>query len=316
VPEFSVLTFNSKTGEVLDSAWYPRLPFGDVVFSKDAARAYYSGWGVTWIADVATGDTVAIDRQRAGKLVLSPDEKYMAVIASQKMWLLELPSLSVLYEKSATSFWGAFHPTKKLLYYVHSVFPAPEYDTLFRLDFGVQPPQETSAVLYDTLGECISAGPMALSGDGRWMITTLYWNICLLDADSLKVRRMFRDPDHWGYYWPAVVHPNGKSVYLGYVDAALLEPVDAGIDVFDFESLTLTRLIHHATVPGISRFVAPLDMELAPDGRELFGVSHNGLGSMDGFFRIDLATKTISLFAPERAGWPSALTIDPRPYYE
>jgi hypothetical protein len=316
MPEFSVLTFNSITGKVMDSVWYPKVPFSDVVFSKDAARAYYSGSGATWIADVATGDTVAVDRQRAGKLVLSPDEQYLAVISATKIWLFRLPTLTLIYEKSATSIWAAFHPAKKLLYYVHGVSPAPEYDTLFRLDFGLQPPLETSTVLYDTSGQRISAGPMALSSDGQWMITTLYWNLCLLDTDSLKVRRMFRDPEHWGYYWPAAVHPDGMRVFLGYVDAPLLDPVDAGIDIFDFQSLTLTRLIHHATVPGISMFVAPIQMQPTPDGNELIGVSHNGLWSMEGFFRIDLATKTISLFGQERAGYPSVFRIDPRPYYE
>ncbi len=317
MPEFSILTFNSRTGEVLDSVWYPKVPYWDLVFSKDAARAYYSGSSSTWITDVATGDTVAIDRQRAGKLVLSPDENYVVIIGARSMTFCSLPNFEILYQKSATSIGATFHPFKSLLYFFHAI-PNTMYhsDTLFVLDYGNRPVSVQAVALKDSTDELVPPGPMVVSGDGRWMIMLWREQVFLLDTDSLKIRKTFRAQDHWGYYWPSAVDPDRKQVYLAYVDAPLLYPVDAGIDIFDFQSLTLTRLIHYASVPGISKFVVPSHTELTPDGKELLGVSHNGMGSMEGFFRIDLATKTISLFAPERAGYPSVFAIDPRPYYD
>jgi hypothetical protein len=165
MPEFSILTFNSKTGQVLDSVWYPTVPYWDVVFSRNASRAYYSGSKATWIEDVATGDTVAIDRERAGKLVLSPDENHIVIIGARAMTLCSLPNLEILYQKSATSIQATFHPSKSLLYFSHAI-PNTIYhsDTLFVLDYASDPVSVRAVALKDSTGELV---PTRFNGSQR-----------------------------------------------------------------------------------------------------------------------------------------------------
>jgi len=319
-PEFSVLTFNSKTGEVLDSVWYPKVPFWDVVFSKDAARAYYSGSGSTWIADVATGDTVAIDRQRAGKLILSPDENHIVIIGAQYMVLSSLPNLEIRYQKSATSIGATFHPSKRLLYFSHAI-PNTIYhsDTLFVLDYGGNPVSVQAVALKDSVGDLVPPGPMVLSGDGRWMLS-IYLNwLFLTEVDSLKVRHVYKSLHFSDANYGAItLHPDGKRAFLVYVDP-WYKPDVGGLDIFDFETLTLYNYLDHLTIPGTDRFFRPWKLDFTPDGRQMFGVNFQQLIGDYDLFEIELATRKLSLFTENRGAkgeYPAVLRLNPKPYYE
>jgi hypothetical protein len=314
-PPVSVLTFNTRTGEVLDSVWYPQMPFGDVAFSKDGARAYYSGLRATWIIDLATGDTLAIDRQKAGALVLSPDEQYLAVKAAQEMWVFRLPSLSVVYHKAITYFWGRFHPTKELLYINYGI-PGYGIDTLlYVLDLSVTPPLERSVALSDSLGELVPAGPMELSGDGKWMLMIYYNWLFLVDTDSLKVRKVMKSL-HFAEanYIGITLHPDGKRAFLHYYDP-YFNPNVGGLDVFDFSTQTLTNFIDHVSVPGLDRPFRPWRSEFTPDGTELIGIVYETFPGCE-IFRLDLATKTVSQFTAHRGEYPQVLKINPKPFYD
>lgn len=320
MPEFSILTFNCKTGEVLDSVWYPQVPYWDIVFSKDAARAYYSGAGTTWIEDIATGDTVAIDRQRAGKLVLSPDENNIAIIGARSIAFCSRPNLEILYQKSATSIGATFHPSKKLLYFFHAI-PNTVYhsDTLFVLDYGGNPISVRAVALKDSTGELVPPGPMVLSGDGRWMLS-IYLNwLFLTEVDSLKVQRVYKSL-HFSdaNYGGITLHPDGRRAFLVYSDP-WNQPDVGGLDVFDFETLTLCNYLDRMTIPGTDKYFRPQQLEFSPSGDEIFGVnSQQPIGSYD-LFKIEVATRKLTLFTEDR-GWkgefPAVLRLYPKPYYE
>jgi hypothetical protein len=320
-PEFSILTFNSKTGEVLDSAWYPKVPYWDLVFSKDAARAYYSGSGTIWITDIATGDTIAIDRQHAtGKIVLAPDEKHVVTISARSMTLFSLPNLETVYQKSATSIEATFHPSRSLLYFFHAI-PNTIYqsDTLFVLDYASDPVSVRAVALKDSTGELVPPGSMVLSADGRWMLSIYHNWVFLTEVDSLKVRHAYKSL-HFSdaNYKGITLHPDGKRAFLAYYDP-WYQPDVGGLDVFDFETLTLYNYLDRTTISGTDKYFRPEELEFSLSGDEIFGVnSQQSIGSYD-LFKIEAATKKLSLFTENRGGkgeFPAVLRLNPKPYYK
>jgi WD40 repeat protein len=313
-PPVSVLTFNTRTGEILDSVWYPGEPYRDLAFSHDGEYTYATD-RVTRIIKESTGDTIASDWEHRGyELVLSPDEQYLVVKASQEIWVLRLPSLSVVYHKPITYFWGRFHPTKQLLYINYGI-PGYGVDTLlYVLDLSVTPPVERSVALFDSLGERVPAAPMEISGDGRWLLMIYYNWLFLVDTDSLKVRKVmkslhFAEADYTDF----TLHPDGKRAFLSYYDP-WDNPNVGGLDIFDFSTQTLTNYIDHTTVPGLSRPFRPVFCRFTPDGKELIGIVYETFMCCE-IFRIDLATKAISLFTARRGEYPRVLKINPKPFY-
>ncbi len=322
-PPVSVLTFNTRTGGVLDSVWYTQEPFLDVAYSKDCALACYTvstrsqsgGLFVsTWVADAATGDTAAIDRGHGGgEVILSPDGSHLTMISSQYMVLYTIPNLGVLYEKSATSVFARFRPTKDLLFFIYAT-PNLGWDTLYVLDYSVTPAVERSVALSDSLGEHFPAAPMEFSGDGRWTLMTYYNWLFLVDTDSLKVRKImkslhFADANYTGIR----VHPDGQRAFLTYYDPWYKLDV-GGLDIFDFSTLTLTNYIDHVTVPGLSRPFRPSRIEFTPDGEEMFGVNFEIFGGAD-IVKLELAAKAVSQFTAHRGEYHRVLKINPKPFY-
>jgi hypothetical protein len=314
-PPISVLTFDSRNGEVLDSTWYPGEPYRDLVFSADGQYSYGTG-RVTRIIRTATGDTVAADWEHIGyELVLSPDEKYLAVIGSQMMSVFALPALTQVYEKAATSFWARFRPEKELLYFMHATPGLEYYNTLRELDLGASPPVERSISLTDSAGIQVPPGPMEFSGDGKWMLMIFYNWIFLVDADSMEVTKImkslhFTDANYTGIK----VHPDGKRAFLGYYDL-LYEPDVGGLDVFDFSTRSLSNFIDHVTVPGFSEPFRPALIQFTPDGKEMLGVNIKMFPGCY-IFRLDLATKTLTQFTAHRGEYPRVLRIFPRLQYD
>ena len=314
-PEAVVLTLNTRTGELIDSAWYPSAPYWDFEFSQDGELMYCTG-GATWIVNTTTGDTLAIDHDRSGKPMLAPGEEFLAVSSATRMSVFKLPSLTLLFEKDAPSIWATFHPTRNLMYYTDGYSPAYDADTVHWLDLTADPLQEHAVALMDTLGEPYPAGPVTVSGDGQWLLVCYAWELLLLDTDSLKTRRMFRNPDHWGHFWPAASDYEKNKVYLGYVDSPLFYPEDGGIDVFDFNSQTLTSLVDKTMNPGLPGYMAPYLGLLSPNNKELFGINVTEMGGAKGIFKVNILTKEIEVFLPERAGYPNLLKINPKPFYD
>ncbi|MCX6832305.1 MAG: hypothetical protein NT028_09265 [candidate division Zixibacteria bacterium] len=313
-PPVSVLTFNTRTGEVLDSVWYPGEPYRDLAFSHDGEYTYATG-RVTRIIRESTGDTIASDWEHRGyEVVLSPDEQYLVVEASQEMWIFRLPSLSVVYHKPITYFWGRFHPTKQLLYFIYGI-PGFGIDTLlYVLDLSVTPPVERSVALSDSLGEHVPAGWMEVSGDGRWLLMIYYGWLYLVDTDSLKVRKVITSSQYaHDDYIGITMHPDGRRAFLHYYDPRI-NPNVGGLDIFDFSTQTLTNFIDHVSVPGLDRPFRPWRSEFTPDGKELIGIIYETFMCCE-IFRIDLATKAISLFTARRGEYPRVAKINPKPFY-
>ncbi len=314
-PPVSVLTFDVRIGEVLDSAWFPGEPYRDLIFSHDGEYTYATG-RVTRIIKESTGDTIASDWEHRGyELVLSPDEQYLVVEASQDMWVLRVPSLSVVYHKTITYFWGRFHPTKQLLYIIYGI-PGADYDTLlYVLDLSVTPPVERSVALHDSEGALVPPAPMELSGNGKSMLMIYYNWLFQVDTDSLKVIKVmkslhFADANYIGI----TVHPDGNRAFLHYYDPWYNTAV-GGLDIFDFSTQTLTNFIDRVSVPELNRPFRPWRSQFTPDGKELIGVVYETL-LLGEIFRLDIETRTLSMFTPRRGEYPRVVRINPTPFYK
>lgn len=319
-PEFSILTFNSKTGEVLDSTWYPELPYGDLVFLHGGSQAIYAGRTAIWIADVGTGDTLAINGEHeGGRLLLSPDESRLVSISAQNFFVYSLPSLEMIFQKSATSAYAAFHPTQDRLYYIYAdgggVYDS---DSLYILAYGTDPPTEQAVILSDSSDQQVPLGPMVVSGDGLWMLSFSYNWLFLTDLDSLKVKHIYKSLHFSDANYSSIsLHPDGQRAFLTYSDP-FYQPDIGGLDVFDFKTLSLDNLLDHLKIPETEKWFRPSKYQFTPDGSEIIGVNfQQGFGDYD-LYRIVLATKELSIFAPNRGArgeYPQMFRLNPKPHY-
>jgi hypothetical protein len=114
------------------------------------------------------------------------------------------------------------------------------------------------------------------------------------------------------------LHPDGKQAFLIYSDP-WYNPEVGGLDVFDFETLTLYNYLDHLTIPGTDRFFRPWQLDFSPDGRQMFGVNFQQLVGGYDLFAIELATRKLRLFTENRGAkgeYPAVLRLNPKPYYE
>jgi hypothetical protein len=320
-PEFSILTLNSETGEVLDSVWYPEIPYWDMVFSRDGQRAYYSGRDGIWIEDAATGDTIAMNPEgQGGGLELSPDEDYLVSVGSRRFVLYSVPGLTTIYEDSATSVLTAFHPWRDILYFTKGdgsiIYDS---DTLYVLDYAASPPSVDAVALKDSLDQLVPLGPMVVSGDGRWLLNFSYNWLFLTELDSLKVRHVYKSLHFSDANYKGIsLHPDGNGAFLTYADP-FYKPDVGGLDLFDFQTQSLENFIAHVTIPGTGKYFRPWKLMFTPDGKEMLGVNYQqAFGDYD-LFKIELATGDLSLLAPNRGArgeYPQVFRLDPKPYYE
>lgn len=318
-PEFSILSLDSRTGEVLDSTWYPELPYGLVIFSHDGNTAYYSGRDAVWAIDATTGETTAVNRERSGgDIRLAPNETALLSIRATDLVLYSVPDLHILFERSGSSAIGTFHPFKDILYFSQpgAVY---DYDTLYVLDFGQSPPSLEAVALKDSIDQLVPPGPMVVSGDGRWLLSFSYNWLFLTDLDSLKVRHVYKSLHFSDANYSTIFRaPGGQRAFLGYADRTYQRDV-GGLDIFDFQTQKLENFIDQVIIPGTDEYLRPWKVLFTPDGDAMLGVSsHWAIGGYD-LFRIDLATKELSLFAPNRGArgeYPQVFVLDPKPLYK
>jgi len=266
-----VYTYSTKTGKPVDSTRYGKLPFFDARFSKDGKRVYYSvrdaGNEATWIADFASGDTLAIVQGISGRwLTLSPDERFLLVSGSPTLSLLRLPSLEVAYSRQQGDSWkdAAIHPFKNLAYVPHG-----NEDSLLILDFTEETITDRKIQLLNKVGAPVGSYYAAISRDGRILI--LSCRELPLGATYLQLRDSETLELLYEYYparTTAYVHPDGLRIFF-------VEPwrdqggIPGAVWELNLHTLLMRRILNSVDFTGPWPFYGldVLDMDFTPDGR-------------------------------------------------
>jgi hypothetical protein len=312
----SVLTYSTKTGEVVDSVYYGGFPFWDVRFSKDGQFAYYTvgdaGNYATWITNFATGDTVNIVDDIAGAWIdLSHDEKYLLLSGATTLRILTLPDLSSIYEREYQNSWGecSFHPNENKAYAVNLI-----EDSLLILDVEGDVVTESKVPLKNSAGNPASAIRSMVSLNGKYLILTARnypsptdTYIQLRDTETYELLHEYR-PDHRGGY----LHPDGKRVF--FIDCVEFEPTPGALWELNLETLLMTKVLDGSDVSSgyPLQGLDPFDMDITPDGKYAF---LNGGGCGLGFgpvIKVDLDTYTIVDAIYPSLGAPRVLRINPK----
>jgi len=207
-------TFNTKTGEVVDSANYgPHwVPFFDCGFSSDGGHAYYTGLKesyVTWVANYSTGDTVSINDGLGGRfLSVSGDGDYIATSVSSAFTIFRLPDLSVVYTYAHHGCGVAsFSPNSDVAY-----VPIDHEDSLLIVDVSSDPVLTSKRALFTVDGlpaQCVTA---QVSPDATMLILTVVadtYRLQLRSAETLEILAEY--PDLSG---PYSLHPDGRRVFI------------------------------------------------------------------------------------------------------
>ena len=318
-PNRYVLTYSTKTGKVVDSAFYGGSMFKSMDFSHDGRYACYSnnhhdvgGYSETWVTDTQTGDTVSYKRDLGSMGVLiSPDDQYALLFGGHYLAVVRLPSLEIIFEDSADSWGGHFDVSSKILY----ISMEGSLDSMSVLEFDSNPPVWSSFPIkfYDGT-PALSLGPLCITD------TTLVLHCS--DGQN-KFLQIYRLRDHkliWQTrvtsqsYRGVALQPVTNRLFLAY-NGGFNHPT-GGIDVLDLN----TRIFRNYIIPGelnlgYDAFV-PSHLEITPDGKKLY-VLNGGNGFWLGpILEIDIATKEVArrIDNPDGNSW--LMRLNPRNWAE
>lgn len=305
-------TFSTKDGRVVDSAYYGEFPAYDARFSKDGKYVFYSvreGANLaTWITNYPRGDTVAIVTGTYGyKISLSGDGEYLLLSESNRVRLLRIPNLEVIYEGGRCAE-GAIHPFKNVAY-----VPVSE-DTLLVIDF--QNPTITDYKVPMKLGYGdypFSAGRTEVSLDGKIVILTGGVpgggnpRIQLRDAETLELLQDFHLPARGGPY----IHPDGERVI--FLEPWTFEGTPGSVWVLSLKTLLLTRILNSVDLVGYYPFMGlnPDDMDFTPGGKYAL-ITNGGQMEYGPIIKLDMDTYKIAdvFYPPGGVTW--WIRINPR----
>ncbi|MGB5105611.1 MAG: hypothetical protein WBP29_07120 [Candidatus Zixiibacteriota bacterium] len=317
----AVLTYSTKTGEVVDSAYYGRFPFWDVKFTSDGKYACYTsndvGWATTWITDYATGDTVSVLQGVAGTwLSVSHDNQFLllsaSAIESSRAMLFRIPSLEIVYESAQAGSWsrGAIHPWKNL-----AIVPNYNEDSLLVLDFESGEVEEHKVGIRLASGEPMTGVELVFSPDGLRLILDggplngfgSYTQI--RDATALELLYEFGNPISLGPY----VHPDGERVFY-FVPWRDMGLYPSSVWEFNLRTLLMRKILDGRDYIGGPPYVFglnPSDMDITPDGKYAF-LNSGGEGMEHGpILKLDLDTyQIVDAFYPP-AGVARSLRMYP-----
>jgi hypothetical protein len=318
-----VLTYSTKSGQVIDSAYYLDYPFDNVAFTSDGKYACYTyGWNLrlggseTWVTDAATGDTISYLMGIGGiGLVVSRDDQFLCLSYGNVLAILRIPSLEIVYRDSVPVRGGALHPTKQLAYFIKE----PNQDTLFVLDYSLTPPRVTKSMpIRDSQGRNLWCYSGRVFCTDRYLILnpTLFYvtsYLQLYDLDSLTLIRE-TNTRLYGLYR----HPDGKRLFLGYVSYySDHSPRTGGIDVYNLETNTLYPYYSEDEVNlGEGQPLTPTDIQFTPDGETMYVLSAAGILALGPILEIRTATKEIVRRIDNTDGFSRLIRLNPRDWAE
>jgi len=304
-----VYTYSTKTGEIVDSVKYPSYPFADVRFSKDGKYAYYVG-GSIWIADFATGDTVAITEGTLSSgawLSLSSDGRHLLLSGTTKLTLFEIPSLAIVYQREYEKGWadGTIHPFKDIAYVGSNAL-----DSLLIIDFRTSTIHDSTVPLFWGDGTPTAALSVAVTKDGKSMILTGGGRVQLRDAETFQLLREYYPGRNTAY-----LHPDGERVFfLRDKDFTIGQPAE--VWELNLRTLLMTRVLRGEDFIAYLNYFAltPTDMDFTPDGKYAFiisGVAGQEFGAGT-ILKLDCDTYRIVDAIYPSLGISSLIRINPR----
>jgi hypothetical protein len=309
----AVLTYSTKTGEVVDSTYYGRHPFWDARFTSDGRYACYTssdyGWATTWMTEYATGDTVSVLQGIAGYfLSISHDDKYLLMnnyfVGPPAGFLFRVPTLAIVQEFQTIDWLGIdTHPSKNIgvagLFY---------QDSLLFIDFTTDT-VSTRKVRIDLLnGEGLYVSGVKYSRDGSKLIL---WGaipgntiIQVRDAETLETLHESWVDVRLGPY----VHPDGERVFFckPWID---MGAYPSAVWELNMRTHLFRKILDGSDFHG--RGLDPSDMDITPDGKYAFFIS-GGEGLDHGpILKFDLDTyQFVDAFFPP-AGFSRVIRMYP-----
>lgn len=323
-----VLTYSTKSGEIIDSARYDGNPFDNMVFSHDGQYACYTsnynlrvGGSETWVTNWPQGDTVAyLAGTGALAAYLTLDDQYLLLTGGSSVALLSFPSLTAIYKDSVKhlrddpnwqgsgSWAGAFHPNRQLVYVTFE----PYYDSIFVLDYSELPLKILSHQLVDSQGYPVYAkGPLACTDEYLIIVQASRDHpgyLGLFDPITLQVIRDRLVRRSWIYSGP--LHPDGTRLFLAY-NSGFDWPY-GGIDVYDLETDILRTYIAEGEIDVGWGGINPSDLQFTPDGRVMY-MANGGIGFDRGpILEINIETREVTRRWDQETGFSRLLRLNPR----
>jgi len=316
-PDTYVLTYSSKSGEILDSALYQGNPFDNVVFSHDGEYACYTsnydlelGASETWVTHWATRDTIAY-RSGIGALAayLSTDDQYLLLTGGNIVAILSFPDLATLYLDSVSSGAGAFHPSRKIAY----VSLERARDSIYVIDFSQETPPIRSFPLHNADGtKLLSQGPFMCTN------TSLVLNAAI---PKVVTYLQFYDTNDFGLRNELVArnyvglgrHPDSTRVFLSYLTFIGNFPVSGGIDLYNIETNTLQPWIAEGKLDsGTGEPFVPSQIEVLPDGSSMFVLSGGNGFWLGPILQLNTATKEVMKRFDNTDGFSRLIRLNPK----
>ncbi|GEM_PF-1706855 len=314
----AVLTYSTKTGEMVDSTYYGRHPFWDARFTSDGRYACYTSsdanWATTWITEYATGDTVSVLQGVAGYfLSISYDNRYLLMVnyfsAPTAAFLFQIPTLAIVHEFQ-TNAWGGIdmHPFRN-----EGVAAILDEDSLLFLNFSsdtVSSRKERIRLLSSV--EMRGQG-VKYSRDGSKLVLWGVWPggivIQVRNAETFEILHESYPDVRLGPY----MHPDGERVFFvkPWTD---IGGYPSSVWELNLRTLLLRRIINGLDYGGTHPYVYgfnPSDMDFTPDGKYAFFIS-GGEGLEHGpILKFDLDTyQFVDAFFPS-AGFSRVIRMYP-----
>jgi hypothetical protein len=313
-----VLTYSTKTGEVIDSAEYGGIPFVNMAFSHDGEYAVYTsnynldlGASETWVTETATGDTISYLLGVGGQAaILSPSDDYVLLMGGGLYAILSFPGLSIVYQDSVTNLGGGFHPRLNRVFAVYE----RAMDSLFVLDFLESPVVESSIPIRDSEGyPLLSTGILQITEHHLLLnplIPDAAYFIQVYDVDSLTLLHEIQTP-HLMVYRGVDLAPDGNRLFLAY-NRGFERPWESGVDIYYFSTGNLVPYITQDEISCCYEQIAPTDIEFLPDGESFF-ILDGGTGFWFGpILQINTVTKEVIRVIRPDDGSTKLIRLNPK----
>jgi hypothetical protein len=296
-----VLTYSSKTGEVIDSMPCGSTPFSDMAFSSAGEYVCYTsilnldiGTAETWVERTSTGDTIAyLSGIGTRGCLISPDDQHVLLFGGHTLAILTLPNLSTYYMDTLHSHGALFHP------YEEKVFMCLNraMDSLFVMDYSSIPVIFSSIPVEDENGRLLlTKGPLMVTEDYLFLnpyekFPSVGYYFHVYEVETLEpVSKLHTNLPT--VYRGRDLHPDGKRLFLSYNGGSEL-PWISGVHVYNLVTGSLLPYISQSEIADSYHQIAPTDLVFFPEG-ESFLLLDGGTGFWLGpLLEINTSTKEV-----------------------